>query len=272
LPVWMTEFSFVDWGGDQTWSEEDTYQCLAEFVWRAETFAPIRKYGLFVFTESADSPQPVNSWQRVRPGPRSNSYYSTGSLTPYGKLYAAWDGDATVRPNKPYIIHHKGSRKRVANLLAGGPDGQTIRVDGQSVNWTLVPTGTPGNYYLVSTRDGRRLSSVNGAAPTLAPAGSTGPNLEWSLSSVQHGWHYLAHPASGRRLHLSFDNTTQVATYTMATSSTVGTEVEWRFIVPLPDNAAPILSPIPPQVTNELTRFTFTASATDADLPVGQTL
>ena len=51
-PVWLTEFSFVDWGKNQSWSEEDNYNCLAEFLWRAECNDNLRKYALFFFTEN----------------------------------------------------------------------------------------------------------------------------------------------------------------------------------------------------------------------------
>ncbi len=266
-PIWLTEFSFVDWGGNQSWSEEDNYQCLAEFIWRAESLAALRKYALFVFTADANNPQPANPWTNYTPAPRSNSYDSSGNLTAFGRLYAAWDGDTTIRTSKTYLIHHRGSRKRLANLLAAGPGGQSIRVDGQPVNWSLVSTGVSNRYYVVSSRDGRRLSSNAGAAPTLAAAGTTGVNVEWSLTATQHGWYYLGHPASGRRLQLAYNNSTAVATYSMVANSTSGVGVEWRFVVPLAENFAPVLAAIPPQTVDEGVLLTFTATATDTDLP-----
>ncbi len=232
-PVWLTEFSFVDWGKNQSWSEEDSYHTLAEFLWRAESLTELRKYALFIFTEDAEYPQPANPWQAFTPAPRSNSYDLAGNLTAFGKLYAAWDSDTTVRTDKTYYIHHKSSHKRLANLLTSTPGGRTIRVDGPAVNWTLAPTGTSGRYYVVSSRDGRRLSSLSGAAPTLAAAGTTGPDVEWSLTARPHGWFYLEHPASSRRLQLSFNNTTSEATYSMVANTLTGDALEWRFIVPL---------------------------------------
>ncbi len=267
-PIWLTEFSFVDWGGNQSWSEEDNYQCLAEFLWRAENLTALRKYALFIFTADTNNPQPANPWTRYTPAPRSNSYDTSGNLTAFGKLYTAWDGDTTIRPDKTYLLHHKGTRKRLANLLAAGPDGQSIRIDGHPVNWTLVSTGVADRYHVVSARDGRRLSSAAGAAPTLVSAGTTGGNVEWALTVSQNGWYYLGHPASGRRLQLAYNNTTAAATYSMATNSTTGDQVEWRFIVPLAEaNAAPVLTPIPAQTVNEGVLLAFTATATDADLP-----
>ncbi len=267
-PIWLTEFSFVDWGGNQSWSEEDTYQCLAEFIWRAENLAAMRKFALFVFTADATNPQPANPWTSYTPAPRSNSYDTLGNLTAFGKLYAAWDGDTTVRADKTYIVHNKGTRKRLANLLAAGPDGQSIRIDDQLVNWTLVSAGVSNRYYVTSSRDGRRLSSNAGAAPTLAAAGTTGVNVEWSLTANQNGWYYLEHPASSRRLQLAYNNTTAVATYTMATATTTSDAVNWRFIVPMPAaTVAPVLAAIPAQLVNEGALLSFTATATDADMP-----
>jgi len=104
-PVWLTEFSFVNWSGTGTWTEEDNYNCLAEFLWRAESLDYLRKYALFVFFEGARgvlpaSPAPPQPWSAV--GPRSNSYDINENLTAFGKLYAAWDNDATVGTGKTY--------------------------------------------------------------------------------------------------------------------------------------------------------------------------
>lgn len=231
-PVWLTEFSFVDWGGNQSWSEEDNYNCLAEFLWRAESVPELRKYALFVFTEDANNPQPANPWQDFTPAPRSNSYDINGKLTAFGKLYAAWDNDATVRTHKPYHLHHKSSRKRIANLTTqSNPAGRNIRTDGDFVTWALAPAGGNNRYHIVSELDGRRLGS-DGTVVSLSAAGTTGSDVEWSLTQSQHGWYYLGHPASSKRLHLSYNNSNFVATYTMAAAGTTDDAVQWRFIVP----------------------------------------
>jgi len=274
-PVWLTEFSFVDWGGNQSWSEEDNYNALAEFLWRAESVPQLRKYALFVFTEDDGSPQPTNPWQDFTPAPRSNSRDRFGNLTAFGKLYAGWDGDATVRPDKTYYVHNKGTRKRLANVTPQtNPAGRDIRTDGDLLHWTLVPTGGGDRYYVVSSLDGRRLSTTatSGAAGTvsLVAAGTTGTAVEWSLATAQHGWHYLIHPASTRRLQLAFNNTTSVATYTMATSAATTDAVQWRFIVPhaIAGNTAPVLAAVAsPQNVNEGAPLAFTATATDTNLP-----
>ncbi len=235
-PVWLTEFSFVDWGENQSWSEEDNYNCLAEFLWRAENMTELRKYALFVFTESSEYPQPANPWQNFTPAPRSNSYDKNGNLTAFGKLYAAWDNVASVQPNKPYMLHHRGMSKRLANTGGGNPlqSGRTIRADGQIVNWTLVSTGVANRYYVVSSTDGRRLSYVTNASldPALVAAGTTGVDVEWSITLKEYGWYYLGHPNTNTRLKLtSFNTGTNEANYQMVANTVTDDSVQWRFIV-----------------------------------------
>jgi hypothetical protein len=272
LPVWLTEFSFVDWGKNQSWSEEDCYQTLAEFLWRAENFAPLRKYALFVFTENDEYPQPANPWQSFSPAPRSNSYDKFGNLTAFGRLYAAWDSDTTIRTDKTYMIHNKALHKRMANAATTNttPGGRTIRTDGSIVNWTLVSTGVANRYYLVSSIDGRRVSHTTGTGvtPTLAAPNTTGSNVEWSLTPSEHGWYFLGHPASNTRLKLiSFNTSSNAATYQMVAASTTDENTQWRFIVPLPSNTGPTVTAFPDQVVNELTPLTFTVNATDTHMP-----
>jgi autotransporter-associated beta strand protein len=231
-PVWLTEFSFVNWSGTGIWTEEDNYNCLAEFLWRAESVSSLRKYALFVFTEDASSPAPAQPWSTV--GPRSNSYDINGKLTPFGELYAAWDNDASVGTNKVYYLHNRNARKRLANTLASTANARSIRTADTSVKWTLVPTPTSNQYYVVSARDGRRLSYINSGAVSLVAAGTTGTAVQWSLTEDQHGWFYLGHPATSKRLQLAYNNTSGVATYTMAANTNTGDAGKWRFIVPPP--------------------------------------
>jgi Glycosyl hydrolase catalytic core/Ricin-type beta-trefoil lectin domain-like/Putative Ig domain len=273
-PVWLTEFSFVDWGKNQTWSEEDNYNCLAEFLWRAENLAALRKYALFVFTEDEEFPQPPNAWQAVSPAPRSNSYDINGNMTAFGKLYAAWDGDTTVRTGKIYHFHHKASRKRIANLTTqSNLSGRNIRIDGSLVNWTLVSAGVSNRYYIVSSLDGRRLRRQNsngtdnadGTSVALVATGTTGAALEWALTPGQHGWYFIEHPTLATRLKLAFNNSNFVSTYSMVAGSNTGDDVQWRFIVPVQANTPPVLAAIPARTVNEGTQATFTASASDPD-------
>lgn len=231
-PMWLTEFSFVDWSGTGGWTEEDNYNTLAEFLWRAESLSWLHKYALFVFTEDTENPQPAQPWSTPVPAPRSNSIDASGNLTAFGRLYAAWDNVASVVANKPYFIHNKGTRKRLANTAGQSAAGaQNIRVDGDPVNWTLVPAPTSGQYYIVSALDGRRLSS-NGSSATLVASGTTGTAVQWSLVERQHGWFFLNHPATSTRLQLTYNNSTGAATYAMVATTTTTDAAQWRFIVP----------------------------------------
>lgn len=236
-PVWLTEFSFVDWAKNSSWTEEDCYNTLAEFLWRAESLPWLRKYALFVFTEDSNNAQPVNPWSTsVSSGgaPRSNARDINGNLTAFGKLYAAWDNDAVVRTEKPYYIHNRSTRKRLANQLATTPDARSIRVDDELVKWTLMAAPTANRFYLVSAADGRRLS-FNGTQVALASSTTAGTAVEWTLTHRDHGWYFLGHPASsGQRLRLSYNNTTLAASYSMVAATSTGDDVLWRFIVPPP--------------------------------------
>ncbi len=232
-PVWLTEFSFVNWTGSGTWTEEDNYNSLAEFLWRAESLPWLRKYSLFVFTADGISPQPAQPWSPV--GPRSNAIDSDGNLTSFGRLYAAWDGDAKVETGKTYFIHNRNTRKRIANPPASqSPGAGSIRADDVSVRWTLVPAGVSGQYHIDSARDGRRLSYTDGGAVTMAAAGTAGSAVQWELKETEYGWFYLEHPATAKRLKLTYANATGAATFGMQSKTTAGDTLEWRFIVPPP--------------------------------------
>lgn len=231
-PMWMTEFSVVDWGGTGYWDEEDNYSALAEFLWRAESLPWLRKYSLFDFGSTASSPPAVNPWTRTTPAPSSVAFDTNGLLTPFGELYAGWDDDATVETNKVYQIYHSGTRKQLANLLAPQtPDARSILVRDSATQWTLQAAPTAGQYYVVSSVDGRRLG-YNGASVVLLAAGTTGTAVQWQLTPYQYGWYYLDHPASGLRLQLGYNNSTFAATFSMVAQTTTGLAVQWRFTAP----------------------------------------
>jgi hypothetical protein len=230
-PVWLTEFSAVDWSGGASWTEEDNYNWLAEFLWRAEGLSWLRKYSLFMSTDKSNWPAPSKPWSAV--GPRSNTFDTNGNLTAFGELYAAWDGDAAVRSNKVYIVHNRLTRKRIANTRASSPNASWIRSSDTALQWALAPAGSPGIYHLVSQLDGRRLSYVDGGSVSLTPPGTTGGSVEWKLTGYQYGWYYLDHPATSKRLRLQYNNSTSVATYTMEANTSTGDSYRWRFIVPV---------------------------------------
>ena len=226
-PVWTTEFGCVDWAGNQSWSEENNYNALAEFMWRVEGLPWVRKYAAFSFGGSL-APNP---WTATTPAPTSNCYDNNGILTPYGELYGAWDGDANVETNKVYYIHNSGTCKHLANTLGSSADAKCIDVRDSSTQWMIVSAVGSNLYYLVSAVDGRRLS-YSGTSVTLVAPGTTGTAVQWSLASYQYGWFYLQHPATSKELSLAYNNSTFIASYSMVANTTTGSAVQWRFIVP----------------------------------------
>ena len=235
-PVWFTEFSTVDWAGTNKWTQEDNYNWLAEFTWRAESLPWLRRYSLFLFTANTTNyAEPTNPWDPV--GPRSNAFDTNGTPTAFGELYFAWDCDANVRPDTAYFIHNKSDRKRIRNATgSSAPSVGTIRESTNPTQWVLRQSDVAGQYYIVSLRDGRRLRATNGMVD-FAPAHTAGATVRWNWIEHQYGWFYLEHPASpagSRRLR---DDT---GTFSMVANTTATNQVRWRFIVPYaPGETAP---------------------------------
>ncbi len=239
-PVWLTEFSAVNWSGNGTWTEEDNYNWLAEFIWRAESLPWLRHYSLFLFTADTNHPVPVNPWDTV--GPRSNAFETNGTTpTSFGELYFAWDGDANVREDKAYFLHNKSERKRLQNAVgSNAPAGRWIRDGGNTVQWVLRPSGTASQWYITSLRDGRRLR-YSGGALDFAPAHTTGTAVRWSLVADLHGWFYVENPASAAaNRRLKYDN----GVFSMVTNTSTIDQNKWRFVVPyVPVDTAPPNAP-----------------------------
>ena len=235
IPMTMNEFSIVDWSppGTNYWTEEDNYNSMAEFLWRAEQTSWLRNYSLFVFGASSPTNLPPNSWTSVTPGPTSYAQDSFGNFTAFGEAYAAWDDDANLETNKIYYLYNDGTRKRLQNTLGAAPGAITIRTNDYSVRWMLVSAGSPNVYYIVSALDGRLLSYTNGLVSLVAP-GTTGTAAQWTMTFNQYSWFYLDHLASGLRLQLVYNNSTGVATFAMVSQSTTSTAVKWSFVETLP--------------------------------------
>jgi hypothetical protein len=227
-PVWFTEFSTVDWAGTNKWTQEDNYNWLAEFMWRAESLPWLRRYSLFLFTATTTNyAEPTNPWDPV--GPRSNAFDTNGTPTAFGELYFAWDCDANVRGDKAYFLHNKGERKRIRNAAASSAPSQgSIRESTNTTQWVLRTGPAAGQWHVVSLRDGRRLRNT-GSVVDFAPVGTTGTAVVWSLVEQQHGWFYLenpAAPAANRRLRLTS------GTFSMVSNTTTSNQTQWRFIPP----------------------------------------
>jgi uncharacterized repeat protein (TIGR02543 family) len=235
IPMWISEFGIVDHGGTGSWSEEDIYTALAEFLWRAESLSWLQKYSLFPYTEDAEHPMAPDPWTRTTPAPRSNAFDLDRNFTPFGQLYAAWDCDASVQTGKVIYVFNHGTRKQIQNTAV--INATDIRCNNPTVKWTLQSAGSANLYYLVSEVDGKRLSYTNGGAVSLVASNSTGTASQWSLTEYEYGWFYLNHPATATRLKMAFDNANAIATYSMVPDTTATTAERWRFNVPLPPPA-----------------------------------
>jgi len=243
-PVWITEFSVVDWsGGSGSWSEESNYNFILEVMWRAEAKSNLRKYAIFIFSGGV----PENPW--TMSNPRSNFRTGGGSLHAFGKAYAAWDGDKTIRMEQPYLIHNRNARHRMRNTGSGAPEPSWIRREDDSVQWILRDAGG-GNTHIISVVDGTMLR-YDGSLIDHAPPGTTGPDVEWDFQKEQYGWHNIIHPDTGKYLRLYRENDSNngptLQEFQMVTASAASgySSTDWWFVKPHSQAAvAPPAAPI----------------------------
>jgi hypothetical protein len=242
-PIWLTEFSVVPWGVTNTntsWTEKDNFDFLAEFMWRAEGISWIKRYSLFCFTTGGSTNNPNYTY-----APRSDTFNADGSLTPFGQLYAGWDGVTNVVTNRAYHLHAFGAYRRARNPGAtSAPTAVSPSNNIAGVQWTLFPATTTTNtntFRILSTLDGRPLRTTDGTNVSLGTNGETGAAVEWRLAADQNGLQFVQHPASGnRRLHLASNS----STLTMVASNNTTDFSEWRFVRPaVSEMAAPPASP-----------------------------
>ncbi len=244
LPVWLTEFSTRDWTGNQSWSMEDNYNWLAEFIWRAEFLPWLQKHSLFLWTANEDNPEPADVSEKITPGPRSNAFEADGvTLTPFGELYFAWDRDTVIRPDKPYFIHNREFRKRIGDQGDDVPEHGTIRDSDASTQWVLRPSGTPDEWYIISLKDGRMLRN-NGVSVDFAPPHTTGIEVQWQLVEQDHGWFYIEDPSSTNTVNFRLLDEDGESQYRLVGPGFVGDRVQWRFIVPF--EPVDLTPPTPP--------------------------
>ncbi len=228
-PLWITEWNVVNWGGPARWTDGQMYSWMAEVVHRMEKADYIERYHFFPFSVDWENGKPGAPWESDRL-----------TLRPLGRLYGAWDSDTEVRTSTWYYLHHKGShdRLRVADYGVSMTPIDDIHPD---TNWYLTEAGD-GKFYITSRHDDQRLS-VDGGTLTLMPAGASGEAVEWAFMHHQHGWYFIEHVASGKRL--SFGNAD--AGVTLAGSDVSGAAAQWRVIKPYlpgaqigkPDTIAP---------------------------------
>jgi hypothetical protein len=226
-PVWLTEFSVVDWAGTHTWSEQDNYRFLSEFMWQAEGSGNewLKRYSLFLFSGTPST----NPWDGN--GHRSDTFLNDNyTLTPFGELYAGWDADTTLRTNIPYFIHNCAtcfrltSSRSVANLAA-----TSIRHEDATVQW-LITNAPDGNFYIQSLADGRRLR-YSGSTLNLAPPSTVGAVVEWTFDGPDNNGYYFINNPNGN-VSLSGSGSGGAVSFTAVAAGSPSDNTRWRFVKP----------------------------------------
>ena len=217
--VVVSEFSVVDWNDSGNFNRDQAYNWFAEVLWRMEQLPYLHSYAVFIFTD-----EPNGTSEN-----RGETREADGSLTPTGRMYAAWDGDTQVRTDTPYFVHNKASHRRPGVVVGQTGLDSTVLGDryeqSDAFQWRLIPTGTPGLFYIESVSDGTVLSySARGLE--MRPVGSEGSPVEFGVQEIQHGWYAIEESAFGRRLSSASGD----GTITLANAGTVNDNVRWRFV------------------------------------------
>jgi hypothetical protein len=242
-PVWLTEFSPVDWSGNQGWTEDDDYNFLAEFMWMAEGDDWLKRYAIFPF--SGTNPNPP--YTSVTAGYRGNFFESDGAtLTPYGELYAAWDGNTSLQTRTPYLIHNLGTSFRLTSTnSSSAPVPKDIYVRDATAQWALLPSPTQNQYYIISLNDGRRLRN-NAGTLDLAPVGTTGSAVQWWMNGpYSPGYYYIDNVAASQSVRAT--GTAPAISFSMINDPAPSSATEWRLIKPY--QPVTIVTPVPPTVS-----------------------
>lgn len=233
-PVWLTEFSPVDWSNTKGWSTVSNYNFLWEFMWRAEDTPWLRHYSMFLFSASDELTN--NQW--VNTGQRGNAFLADGStLTPYGELYATWDADRVLHARTPYLLHNLGTGFRMMDTNTfTTPQSSTLYVRDARTEWSLVNAPITNHWYIISLSDGRRLRNIGGAL-SLAPFGAVGSQVEWVINGPDSTGNYsLNNPAAGN--NVSGTGSPPAISWT-SVSGTPNANAMFRFIKPFQPVAIP---------------------------------
>ena len=227
-PVWLTEFSPVDWNGNQGWTEDADYNFLAEFMWQAEGQEWLKRYAIFPFSGT----NPLPPWQSTTAGYRGNFFLADGvTLAPYGELYAAWDGDLILHAQTPYIIHNLGTSFRLTDTNnVSTPQSSSIYVRNATTEWALLPAPETGHWYIISLNDGRRLRN-NGGTLDLAPYGTTNSAVDWWFNGPDgNGYYYLDNLARSQSIRGT--GTAPAISFSMINDPAPSTATQWRLVKP----------------------------------------
>ena len=251
-PVWLTEFSPVDWSNTKAWSENDDYNFLAEFMWQAEGQDWLKRYSIFPFT-GTNSAQP---W--VDNGYTGNMFVDAAqTLSPYGELYATWDADLALHARTPYIIHNLGTSFRLTDTnTATTPLASTIYVRNASTEWALLPAPATNHWYIISLRDGRRLRN-NGGTLDLAPFGTTNSTVDWWFNGPDgNGYYYIDNLARSQSIRGA--GAPPAISFSMINDPAPSTATQWRLVKPY--QPVTIVTAAPPSITISYTSQSATLS------------
>jgi hypothetical protein len=227
-PVWLTEFSPVDWSGNQGWTEDDNFNFLAEFMWMAEDNDWLKRYAIFPFSGTNALPP----WQSTTAGYRGNFFGADGAtLTPYGELYATWDANRSLLTRTPCFLHNLGTSFRLTTTnSASGVAASSILVRDSTTQWALLAAPTTNHWYIVSLKDGRRLNDVLGTL-ALYPVGTTNRSVEWIFTGPDsQGYYYATNALWGHALYGS--GTAPAITIGTTSGTTQNNYTRWRQIKP----------------------------------------
>jgi hypothetical protein len=239
-PVWLTEFSPVDWNNTQAWSENDDYNFLAEFMWQAEGNEWLKRYAIFPFSGTNSAAPWVDN------GYRGNFFLADGAtLSPYGELNATWDADLTLHARTPYLIHNLGTSFRLtATNNSTTPKASSIYVRNATTEWALLPALVTNHWYIISLNDGRRLRN-NAGTLDLAPYGTTNATVDWWFNGPDsNGYYYLDNLAAAQSLQGS--GTAPAISFSMVNDPAPGAATQWRLVKPY--QPVTIVTATPPSV------------------------
>jgi hypothetical protein len=203
-PVWLTEFAVKDWYSTGTWTRNDNFNWLAEFLWRAEGLDCLKKYSIFEWGVEDNNDDPT-----VGDGPtmglhlrndKNNPGYE--DLSELGLMLAGWDGNTNILNETEYIIHNKGRHLRLIDDPASNTVTYADILHRSGTDQWMFQTAPNGNKYIVGVNDGRRLH-YDGSSVGLSAAGTTGSSVEWELNEYQYGWFYIDHPSTAKRLRIT---------------------------------------------------------------------
>ncbi|MEO0629361.1 MAG: glycosyl hydrolase, partial [Planctomycetota bacterium] len=218
LDLIVSEFSVVDWNDTNSWNDDQVYNFFAEVFWRMEKLDYVKRFAIFVFTDDPSDPISDN---------RGEMFNADGTLTPEGKLFAAWDGDTVIRTDTPYHLHNEGNFKRPGAVVTGsGPASIVLgdrTDDGADFQWVLEPVAQSGRVVIRSVLDGRLLAAA-GSALELVSSDTTGSSVEFEYVEAEHGWFHIDHPGSTQRLRL-----TGAGVFELSSQSNSGDWTRWRF-------------------------------------------